>query len=413
MDVIIIGGGIAGLVCARQLCDRGLKCQLFEASDDIGGRVRTDQVDGFRLDRGFQVFLTAYPEARDLLDLSRLQLRRFEPGAVIRWNGSFHRLSDPWRRPRHLLATVLSPVATLADKLRIAGFRRQTTRGRLSELYQRPEQTTIDHLRAFGFSEVIIERFLRPFLGGVFLDRDLQTSSRMCEFVFRMFSLGDAALPENGMGEISRQLASRLPDGVIRTNCPVESLQGREVVLANGEQHTPRAVVVATAAPTARRLLGDPFPADGRSVSCLYFAAATPPVREAILVLNGEGVGPINNLCVPSQVSRSYAPPDQALVSVTVLGHHPDHATLLSQVREQLSEWFGPPASGWRHLRTYDIPYALPSQAPPALDPVAKPAEVRAGVFLCGDHCDTASINGAMASGRRAAQSVLASLAVE
>ncbi len=410
MDVIIIGGGIAGLVCARRLCESGLQCRLFEASDEIGGRVRTDHVDGFLLDRGFQVFLTAYPEAQRLLDMPRLGLRRFEPGALIHWNGKFHRLSDPWRRPQHLLATALSPVATLADKLRIARFRRQTTDARLSDLYQRPEQTTTARLREFGFSDVIIERFLRPFLGGVFLDRELQTSSRMCEFVFRMFSLGDATLPEKGMGQISVQLASHLPEGVIQTKSPVESLEGQQVMLASGERHTARAVVVATTEPTARRLLGEPTPAPGKSVRCLYFAAPTPPIREPILVLNGDGVGPVNNLCVPSQLSRSYAPDGQSLISVTVLKQHPDQAALAGSVRDQLQNWFGASVAGWRHLKTYDIPYALPSQPPPALDPVAKPPGARQGIFLCGDYCDTASINGAMASGLRAAQAVISVL---
>ena len=208
MDVIIIGGGLAGLSCARELCARGLSCQLLEASDEIGGRVRTDALDGFLLDRGFQVFLTAYPEAQAVLDYPQLRLRRFAPGALVRYGGRFHRFTDPWRQPQHLLATLFSRVATLTDKLRIARFRRDTTRGELEGIYNRPETTTLELLRVRGFSRVIIERFFRPFLGGVFLDQQLLTSSRMCEFVFRMFATGDAALPENGMGEIPRQLAA-------------------------------------------------------------------------------------------------------------------------------------------------------------------------------------------------------------
>lgn len=410
LDAVIIGGGLAGLVCARQLSAQGLSCQVLEASDDVGGRVRTDQVDGFLLDRGFQVFLTSYPTAKEWLNYDALQLCPFEPGSLIRFGGKFHRFSDPWRRPQHAVATALSPVATLADKLRIAGFRRHTTRGELKQIYQRREQTTLEMLQARGFSPTVIERFFRPFLGGVFLERELQTSSRMCEFVFRMFSLGDATLPAKGMNAIPQQLASRLPAGVVRTSSPVDAIDGHNVVLASGERVSARSVVIASEAPAARKLLDDPFPADGHAVTCLYFAADTAPISEAILVLNGDGEGPVNNLCVPSQVSSSYAPAGKSLVSVTVLGEHADEGALREQVVTQLQGWYGSEVQTWQHLKTYQIHYALPVQSPPALDPVAKPNRVRDGVFVCGDHCDTASINGAMLSGQRAAEAVAASL---
>ena len=409
-DAIIVGGGLAGLVCARRLCEAGFRCQLLEASDQVGGRVRTDEIDGFCLDRGFQVFLTAYPEAKKNLDYEQLNLCRFEPGALIRFAGKFHRLSDPWRRPQHALATALSPVATLSDKLRIASFRKHTTRGTISDVYDRPERSTIELLRDRRFSDVVIERFFRPFLGGVFLDRELRASSRMCEFVFRMFSRGAAAIPKGGMGDIPKQLASRLPPDVIRTNSCVASINHREVILSSGERLSARNIIIATEAPVARKLLDDSHPADARAVSCLYFAASDPPLKEPILVLNGDGKGPINNLCVPSQVSSSYAPQGQSLVSVTVLGPKADEKTQLEEVRLQLNDWFGPDVETWRHLKTYRIEYALPAQAPPALDPIEKPTQVRKGVFVCGDHCDTGSINGAMASGRRAADAAMESL---
>jgi phytoene dehydrogenase-like protein len=142
----------------------------------------------------------------------------------------------------------------------------------------------------------------------------------------------------------------------------------------------------------------------------LYFAADEPPIREPILVLNGDGTGPINNFCVPSQVAPGYAPPGQSLISVTVLGEQADQHRLVEQVRDQLKEWFGPVVTTWRHLRTYSIQYALPSQRPSALEPVEKPTTLKDGLFICGDHCDTGSINGAMASGKRAAQAVLRTL---
>lgn len=406
-DAIVIGGGVAGLVCASQIHAAGLSVQLLEASDRVGGRIRTDDVDGFQLDRGFQVFLTAYPEARTVLDYEQLELCRFAPGALVRYEGSWHRLADPWRNPRHLLSTIFSRVATLNDKIRIASFRKHTQRGELNDIYDRPERTTMELLREWGFSDVITERFLRPFLGGVFLDGKLETSSRMCEFVFRMFSQGDAALPALGMEQIPKQLARRLPTGVVQVNSAVQSIDGENVVLSTEERLSARAVIVATSAPIARQLMDDAYPAAGRSVNCLYFDAPAPPLREAILVLNGDSTGPINNLCVPSQVSSKYAPPDRSLVSVTVLGDHTDEQRLLADVRLQLAAWFGDSVESWRHIKTYAIPYALPAQAPPALQPVAKPTQISDSLFVCGDHCDTASINGAMASGRRTAEAVI------
>ncbi len=407
LDAVIVGAGLTGLSCAQRLCDAGLTCRIVEASDDVGGRVRTDEFGGFLLDRGFQVFLTAYPEARQLLDYDALQLRPFEPGALVRFNSDFHRFVDPWRRPRHLLKTAVSPVASFTDKIRVALFRAHTGRGDLADLFERSEQPTISFLKERRFSNTIIERFFQPFLGGVFLDHELQTSSRMCEFVFRMFSQGDAALPARGMAEIPRQLASRLPDNVLTLNCPVVAVDDHGAVLSSGEQIAARYTVVATDAPATAKLLGDSNVVKGQSVSCIYFAADEPPIAEAILVLNGDGLGPINNLCVPSQVSHDYAPAGQSLISVTVLGTHSNSGELHNQVTHQLTSWFGDVVSKWRHLRTYAIDYALPNQQSTRIGQLSKPSD---RLLICGDHRDTGSINGAMASGRQAAETVLSSL---
>jgi protoporphyrinogen oxidase len=220
----------------------------------------------------------------------------------------------------------------------------------------------------------------------------------------------DTTLPAQGMGEIPRQLADRLPNDVIRLNNTVAAIDGKTIVLSSGEKLTARSIVVATAAPTARRLLGDSQPAIGRPVTNLYFAAEKPPIDDPVLLLNGTCEGPINNLCVPSQVAPTYAPAGRSLISVTVLEDHEDQDDLLRQVWQQLESWFGSQVGSWSHLRSYSIPYALPVQEPPALEPVAKPSQVRDHLFVCGDYCETASINGAIASGRRAAEAVLATL---
>jgi phytoene dehydrogenase-like protein len=267
--------------------------------------------------------------------------------------------------------------------------------------------TTLQALQKAGFSAGMIDSFFRPFLGGIFLEPELDTSSRFFHFVFRMFATGSACLPAAGMEAVPRQLAANLPAGSIRLGARVTHVAPGEVTLSTGEVVTGNAVVVATDGPAAARLLGAGIPTAGQGVTNLYFAAPEPPVAEPILVLNGEGTGPINNLCVPTVVAPAYGPSDQALVSVSVLGTGHDAAALESAVRQQLGEWYGPATHAWRHLRTYTIPYALPRQAPPALDEAQRPVRWQPGFYLCGDHRDTASIQGAMVSGRRAAAALI------
>lgn len=409
LDVIIVGAGLAGLSCARSLIDQGASCAVLEESDDVGGRVKTDQVSGFLLDHGFQVLLTSYPEAKRCLNYEELDLQMFEPGALVRFQDKFHRFVDPWRRPKHLVTTATSPVASLGDKLRVAALRNRVKKQSLASLFERQEVPTLERLQGAGFSERIIERFFRPFLSGVFLEPNLSTSSRKFEFVFRMFSEGDAVLPAAGMQAIPRQLAAALPPSAIRTRTRVESVSKSRVALADGEVLEARAVVVAVEQPAAAKILDGMNGVKSNQVACLYFAADRAPVQEPILVLNGEGHGPINNLCVPSQVAPSYAPSGRALISVSVLNNNmTDGPRLIASVQKQLVEWFGSEAKGWEHLRSYVIQHALPSQT--TLDPAEKQARREDGIFVCGDYLDAASIQGAMAAGRRAAEAVLTTL---
>ncbi len=409
-DVIIIGAGLAGLCCGRVLEEEGVSFTIVEASDGVGGRIRTDLVEGFRLDRGFQVFLTSYPEARRVLDYSALDLKPFLPGASVRFAGRFHQLTDPWRQPLRALSSVFSPIGSLADKLRVARVRNRVTGGSLEDRLRDPEMTTLEALKQAGFTEAMIDRFFRPFLGGIFLDSTLQTSSRMFSFVFRMFSLGEASLPAEGMEAIPRQLAAALPSDRIRTSTRVTRVEPQRVTLESGETLECRSVVVATDEPAANRLLNRESSDVGQGVSCIYFAADEPPIEEPILVLNGDGTGPVNNLCVPTNVTSTYGPSGQSLISVTVIDVSTNEAEMLGSVRQQLSEWFGSSVEQWRHLRTYRIPYALPQQFPPALAEPRRPVRVESNLYVCGDHRDNASIQGAMVSGRRAAEALLEDL---
>ncbi len=428
-QTIIIGAGLAGLCCARQLHAAGRDFLLLDAADGVGGRVRTDKVDGFQLDRGFQVLLTAYPEAARVLDYNALDLRPFYPGALVRFDGAFHRVADPWRRPVDGVRGVATPIGSVLDKARVGLLRTVVQRGSLADVFQRTDVTTEQRLRSFGFSSAMIDRFFRPFLGGVLLNRELNTTSRMFDFVFRMFAQGDTSVPAGGIEAIPQQLAESLPSESLRLNTRVASLDlsegERAVLLENGERLTAQNVVVAMDGPSAARLLADvdagASVADPGSVSvtCLYFAAPCAPDalgNEPILVLNGDGVegvngGPINNFHVASSVAPSYAPSGQALISATVLGEtastYEGDEALEYAVRAQMSQWFGSEAQGWRHLRTYHIAHAQPQQPVGRLSPPRRPVKLREGLFVCGDHRDTASINGAMVSGRRAAEAVL------
>ncbi|MEM6646283.1 MAG: NAD(P)/FAD-dependent oxidoreductase [Bacteroidota bacterium] len=414
-DVLIVGAGLAGLTCARRLHREGVSVKVFEASDAVGGRVRTDVVEGFRLDRGFQVLLTAYPETKRVLDYDALDLKRFYDGAVVRTAHGFERLADPFRQPSAAFATLFARVGSLGDKLKVAKLRRSVQAGPLSSVFARAELTTEQALRErHGFSERMIDTFFRPFLGGVMLDRDLQASSRMFEFVFRMFSKSPATVPALGMQAIAEQLADQVPEHAIMLNARVKAIDGTTITLQDGQTHTGQAVVIATDAPEAAGFIPAVTHTASRSTLNLYFAADRAPFRDPVLVLNGTGEGIINNLTVMTNVAPSYSASGKALVSVTVLGNPLQSDDAVEHaVRQELQAWY-PEAgvSAWQHLRSYRILYALPEQAPPFLSPVQRPVRLSDTLFVCGDHRQTASINGAMGSGRRAAEAVLETTAV-
>jgi phytoene dehydrogenase-like protein len=406
-DVIVVGAGLAGLTCARVLQQSRVKAWVLEASDGVGGRVRTDTVDGFLLDRGFQVFLTAYPEPQRWLDYQALDFQRFFPGALVWRAGKLHHVADPFRRPLQAVAHAFNKVGSLADKLHVLDLRQQSLSGPVEDVFHRPQKTALKYLRDVGFSEEMVEAFFRPFFGGVFLEKELRTSSRMLEFVFRMFATGATVVPARGMGALAAQLSAKLPSGALRMNAPVEEVWGHRVRLVSGETLEASAVVVATDAPAAEELLVGMPPRKMNAVTSLYFAAPEPPVRGPYLVLNGEGTGPVNHLAVMSEVAPSYAPEGQALVSVSVLETAEDSEALEARVREQLSGLFGGAVAKWRHLRTYAIPYALPVQTPEMLEEPHRRVRLSPGLYACGDYRENGSIDGAMASGRRAAEALL------
>ncbi len=403
--MVIVGAGLAGLTCASDLARAGLECRVLEASDGIGGRVRTDRIDGFLLDRGFQILLCAYPQVQARLDLEALGLGLFEPGALVRSGSGMHRLSDPRRRPGQLAQTLKAPVGSPADKLRAARLVLGLMRRPVGELLRRADMSTAERLDRAGFSDRFIEAFWRPLFAGIQLDPDLEVSSRRFETILKMLAQGATGLPRAGIGAIPEQLAGGLGEETVRTGATVARIEGLEAVLEDGERIAGRAVVVATDGPTAHRLLGPAVDDPGsRAAACCWFAAASPPQRGATLLLDGKSGGPALNVVVMSEVQPSYAPPGRALVACAVPGPWALEQGLTEQVREQLAGWFGSMAGDWEHLRTDVIAHGQPSQAPP-LAPRRRVA-LGGGVFVCGDHRDTASIQGAMFSGERTAVAV-------
>ncbi len=412
-DVVIVGAGLAGLAAALELDAAGRSVLVLEASDRPGGRVRSDLVDGFRLDRGFQILLTGYPELRRLFgdDLRGLDLRRFGPGAYVQADGARHLVADPFRRPSTAWSALRAPVGTLADKLHLVRLVAEVRRGRPRDLLRLPDVTTEQRLRDAGFSEQMLRRLWRPLVGGIELDPTLSVSRRRFDVVLRMLATSDAAVPAAGMGRIPDALAHRLPPGAVRYRTPVAALDGTAAVLDDGTRVEGRALVVATEGPAAARLLDRPDVPDPGSLAaaCLWFAPAEPPLPAPYLLLAGDDPGPVRNLAPMSVVAPEYAPIGRHLVAAAVPGPDALGAHLEVDVRRQLTGWFGPVVDRWELLRVDRIPHGQPAQQPP-FSPV-QPVRLGEGRYVCGDHRDTGSTQGALHSGRRTARAVVRDLA--
>lgn len=410
-EIVIVGAGLSGLACARKLAKEGLRFRIYEASSSVGGRVRTDEVDGFLLDRGFQMFLPAFPMAKKVLDYDPLDLKFFCRGVDVFYAGGFRRLVDPLHHPLQALKRFNDVLVPWRDKWFTLLLRNEARH--LREIpRQMTELTTEEYLRNFGFSDGFIDRFFRPFFGGIFTEKDLRSSSRMFLFLFAMFDRGGSALPARGMQAIPDQLAAALPPECIRLSVPVTAAAPGEVTLDSGEVVKTDHIVVATSEEMAVRLLPHSGPTKvpaSRSLTCMYFATEQKLPQAPVLFLDGEGRGPVNHVCILSNVAPGYAPPGQRLVCASIIGA-PSSGELEVVVREQMARWFGPSAQHWRHLRTYQIRNAQPEgrqlkvgdQTP---DPVIGP-----GLYRCGDYCEDVSINGALLSGDRAARAVIEAL---
>ncbi|WP_167459396.1 NAD(P)/FAD-dependent oxidoreductase [Pedobacter jejuensis] len=406
-EVIIIGAGLAGLTAAKVLKNAGKSVLVIEASGKVGGRVRTDEVDGFLLDRGFQVLLTAYPETKNLLDYKALDLRSFDSGALILDKNNISKIGDPLRQPSSLISTLFSKAGTFADKLRILKLKLKLNAKSIDDIFSEEEMSTASYLKKQGFSDLIIKKFFLPFLTGIFLEDKLQTSSRMFEFVFKMFGEGTAAIPSKGMGMIPLQLASCLSPDELLLNSRISKVESGTVTTETGQSYNADFVIIATDE------LNLPFPhqkvaKNFCSVTNVYFTAKQKPFNEPLIALNCLPGKLVNNIAVINTISKDYSKNGQALISLSLIGDHAgkDEKLLQQEIVEEMKYWYAD-AVNWKHLKTYHIKYALPNDDQVTNELAAEDTELNKQCYVCGDYLMNGSINAAMKSGRIIAEAII------
>lgn len=406
--IIIIGAGAAGLVAALELEKAGHRPLILEAGDRVGGRLKTDEVDGFRLDRGFQVLLTEYPEVKRYLDLKALGVKTFRPGGHIHTRQQHFRFADPLREPAQIIRTTLSPVGTLSDKIKLGQLGLKMRSKSVEDCFKGySEQKTIDYLWSLGFSEQIVERFFRPFFGGIFLEQELSTPAAMFRFIFKMFGQGGASLPAEGIEAIPRQLAGLLTQTEIRCNTPVASVSGNTVTLADGTAMDAAGIIIACPPDKILpQLAGDPI--TWKSTSNLYFYSSRRLKENRLINLVSDPTSLINTFAVLDEVAPSYKLDAQggSLISVT-LREAVTRDSQLAQAEQDLLRHSRLPNNTLRFLKHYEVKQALPR-----LDSVAyryDPTHARIAdrIFLAGDHQLNGSLDAAMRSGRLAAEGLL------
>ncbi len=362
VDVVVVGAGLAGLRAAHTVARAGRSVVVCEASDGVGGRVRTDTVDGFLVDRGFQILNTSYPALRASVDLDALDLRHFVPGAAVRTaDGALHRLADPRRVPTWAPRSALDGLLSLGAKARIGALTLRSLLVPPARQARAPERSTADELAAWGLDGAPTDTFLRPFLAGVLGDRDLATSSRVFSLFWRSFALGDLTLPSRGIGAVPTHLAARLPAGTVHLDTPVHRIAPGRVETAQGTVRA-GAVVVATEGTDAAALLENRVPAPRTfALTTQYHVVEEPPTRQPLLHLDGAG-GPVVNTVVLTAAAPSYSPDHRHLVASTVLGPDPLGE---GELRRELTRIWGTPTDRWEPLATVRIPRALPAAVPP------------------------------------------------
>jgi phytoene dehydrogenase-like protein len=401
-DVVVVGGGAAGLAAARTLAAAGTEVTLLEASGRLGGRIVTDKVDGFLLDRGFQVVNTAYPALPDFVDLAGLDLRYFDHAVLLAGqDGPPQLLADPRRHPASLPAPV--PATGLA---RLAQLSLRLGYADPQALKASPETTAAAYLAA-RIDDKTLRTLIEPFLAGVFGDGPLATSSRVLAMTWRSFVRGRIGVPAAGMGRLTWALAAPLPPGTIHLNTAVKAVDGTTVRTAAGEIQA-RAVIVAADPAAAARLVPGLDEPRQRVLVTTYHAADEAPARRAALLIDGSGHSGIANSVVMTLAAPGYAPPGRHLIATTAAA---EAGLDEPAVRRALAGLYGRPTGDWEHIATVRADPGLVA-APPPQGSLRQPVRFGEALFVAGDHRDTPSLQGALVSGRRTARAVLRQLGV-
>ncbi|MFM9033288.1 MAG: NAD(P)/FAD-dependent oxidoreductase [Mycobacterium sp.] len=412
MTVVVVGAGLSGLAAARYLTRREIAVTVLESADAVGGRVRTDVVDGYRLDRGFQLYNPAYPEGARVLDHDALSLRPFVAGAriVVERGGRrrVERVADPRRQPSWAVPSLLARIGSPLSIARFGAYAATCAVRSVASLGRTPDVTTEEALRRAGVDRTLMETVLRPFLSGVFLESELATSRRFLDVVLKSFVRGTPAVPALGMQRIPEQLAAGMD---VRLGHRVAAVAAKGVDVAGGDSHTAEAVIVATDPAAAEGLVAEVRAPAAHAVTTWYYRPECAPEDladgHAVLTLDGSRRGPLVNTVVLSHAAPDYAPPGSALVAASALGiwNGPEEP-----VRKHLEWLYGVPTTQWDLIGCYPIPYALPAMPVPF--ELQRPVRTAGGVYVAGDHRDTSSIQGALVSGRRAALAVLKDLRI-
>jgi protoporphyrinogen oxidase len=403
-SIHIIGGGISGLIAARVLEEHGLSATIIEATDRLGGRVKTDVLDGYSLDHGFQVLLTAYPAAKKYLDFDALALQEFLPGSAIFKNGKQKIIGDPLRNLSLLLPTLVSGIGTVNDKLKILALNRRLKKKSIQNIFAEKEQTTISYLENIGFSETIITDFFIPFFSGIFLENKLDTSSRMFEFVYKMFGEGNAALPKDGIQAIPKQLFEKLKNTTCVFNTKVKSVENGSIILESGEIIKSNFTIIATQASGLVSNLKNQA-TQWKSCDTLYFEVAKREIRKPLIGLIAAPNALINNIFYHTSLQTS-ATATKELLSVTVIDRQNlTNKQLVAEVQKELKELCN--IDSCTFIKQYNIPMALPNLQDIQYEMLPSETRLTETIFLAGDTQLNGSLNAAMIAGERAALEVI------
>jgi len=403
----IVGAGISGLIAATVLEKNGLFPVIIESTDRVGGRVKTDIVDGYQLDHGFQVLLTAYPAAQKYLNLEALQLQSFIPGASIFKNGKQQIIGDPLRDKSLLLSTVFARVGTLSDKFKILKINNKLKKKSLSEIFSTKEQTTKSYLMAFGFSNSIIDNFFNPFFSGIFLENKLETSSRMFEFVYKMFGEGQAALPKGGMQAIPKQLSNNLKRTTFKFNTKVATVNDSEIILADGQKIKSDFTIIATEPSKLVNTVNKKV-TEWQSCDTLYFETESRVINKPLIGLIPEKDAVINNLFYHTSLDSNLKG-NKELLSVTVVDNRNlPSDKLIQRVQTELKQYCGINTS--KLIKHYNIPMSLPKLKELKYNALPSQTRLTDTIFLAGDLQLNGSLNAAMIAGEKAALGILDNL---